>query len=63
VIALRARASRSAPLAVTDLPDVERRRVVGPAVLTEADCTVWIPEGWVGEPQALGALVLRRGAS
>ncbi len=63
VIALRARAGRPAPLAVTDLPDVVRRRVVGPAVITEADCTVWVPDGWVAEPGDLGAYVLRRGSS
>ena len=61
VIAVRARASIAAPLRITDLPDVDRRRVVGPAVVAEPDCTMWIPDGWTADPGVLGALVLRRG--
>jgi N-methylhydantoinase A/oxoprolinase/acetone carboxylase beta subunit len=60
VIAVRARAAIAAPLRITDLPDVERRPVVGPAVVAEPDCTVWIPEGWRAEPRALGAWIVRR---
>lgn len=55
VIAVRARASIAAPLRITDLPDVERRVVVGPAVVAEPDCTVWVPYGWRAEPRELGA--------
>jgi N-methylhydantoinase A/oxoprolinase/acetone carboxylase beta subunit len=60
IVAVRARAARAAPLRVTDLPDVERGRVAGPDVVSEPDCTVWIPAGWVAEPHALGAWVLER---
>ena len=60
VIAVRARASIPAPLRITDLPDVERSRVVGPAVVAEPDCTMWVPEGWHAEPRELGAWVVRR---
>ncbi len=60
VIAVRARASIPAPLRITDLPDVERSRVVGPAVVAEPDCTMWVPEGWQAEPRELGAWVVRR---
>ena len=60
VVAVRARASAAAPLDVADLPAVERAVVRGPAVVAEADCTVWIPDGWVAEPRALGAWVLTR---
>jgi N-methylhydantoinase A/oxoprolinase/acetone carboxylase beta subunit len=60
VIAVRARASIAAPLRIGDLPDVERRRVVGPAVVAEPDCTVWIPEGWHAEPRELGAWIVQR---
>jgi N-methylhydantoinase A len=60
VIAVRARASIAAPVHVTDLPDVDRGRVVGPAVVAEADCTTWVPEGWRAEPRELGAWVLER---
>ena len=51
------RARRSpAPLRVTDLPDVDRAaRVVGPAVVAEPDCTVWVPDGWVAPSRARSA--------
>src|SRR6185295_12551302 len=45
------------------LPLVERERREGPAVAIEPDCTVWIPEGWVAEPGALGAWILTRAGS
>jgi N-methylhydantoinase A/oxoprolinase/acetone carboxylase beta subunit len=60
VVAVRARASMPAPLQISDLPDVARVRVTGPAVVAEADCTVWVPDGWRAEPRALGAWVLER---
>jgi len=59
VVALRARAHRPAPFEPGDLPAPERRAVTGPAVLTEPDCTVWVPEGWTGEVGPIGAWVLR----
>ena len=60
VVAVRARAVASAPGSLADLPEVARDRVVGPAVVAEADCTVWVPEGWAAEPGPLGAWVIRR---
>jgi N-methylhydantoinase A/oxoprolinase/acetone carboxylase beta subunit len=60
VIAVRVRARRPAPLAPHDLPPVERPRVLGPEVVAEPDCTVWVPDGWTAEPGALGAWILRR---
>jgi N-methylhydantoinase A/oxoprolinase/acetone carboxylase beta subunit len=60
VVALRARARRPAPLEPADLPPVRRERMVGPAVVAEPDCTVWIPEGWTAEPHPTGAWVLTR---
>jgi N-methylhydantoinase A/oxoprolinase/acetone carboxylase beta subunit len=60
VVALRVRARRPAPLAPEDLPPVERRALHGPEVVAEHDCTVWVPDGWHGEPGPLGAWVLRR---
>ncbi len=60
VIAVRARASIAAPLRITDLPAVERATVVGPAVMSEADCTMWVPAGWRAEPRELGAWVVER---
>ena len=60
VVALRARARRPAALIPGDLPPVERPAVRGPEVVAETDCTVWVPDGWIGEPGALGAWILRR---
>ena len=60
VIAVRARAQVAAPLRITDLPDVERSRVIGPRVVAEPDCTMWVPDGWRAEPRELGAWVLER---
>jgi N-methylhydantoinase A/oxoprolinase/acetone carboxylase beta subunit len=60
VVALRARAVVPSPVRVGDLPAPARRPVTGPAVVAEADCTIWVPPGWRAEPGAAGALVLRR---
>jgi N-methylhydantoinase A/oxoprolinase/acetone carboxylase beta subunit len=60
VVALRARARRPAALIPGDLPPVERPAVRGPEVVAETDCTVWVPDGWIAEPGALGAWILRR---
>jgi N-methylhydantoinase A/oxoprolinase/acetone carboxylase beta subunit len=46
---------------VADLPPPPARQAaVGPAVVAEADCTIWVPEGWRAEPGPLGALVVTR---
>lgn len=64
VVAVRAVARRPAPLDVTDLPVTEREVGRGPAVIAEADCTIWVPEGWMAWPGAAGAVLLQReGAS
>ena len=60
VIALRARATRPAPLTADELPAVSRPTVRGPDVVAEADCTVWIPGGWTATPGPLGAWMLQR---
>jgi N-methylhydantoinase A/oxoprolinase/acetone carboxylase beta subunit len=60
VVALRARARLDAPLSLSDLPAVDRSRVVGPTVLAEPDCTIAVPDGWEASPGEAGALVLRR---
>jgi N-methylhydantoinase A/oxoprolinase/acetone carboxylase beta subunit len=61
VVALRARSTTAAPLDVADLPPPPARgAVVGPAVVAEEDCTIWVPDGWRAEPGPLGALVVRR---
>jgi N-methylhydantoinase A/oxoprolinase/acetone carboxylase beta subunit len=60
VVALRARVSRAAPLAVTDLPEPVRAPVRGPTVVAEPDCTLWVPDGWAASPGPAGAWVLER---
>ena len=62
IVALRATALGRAPASVTALPDVTREAASGPMVITEDDCTIWLPAGWSAEQGAAGALVLRRDA-
>lgn len=63
VVALRATVSRAAAVDIDTLPPADvatREPLSGPAVLARDDCTVWVPDGWVAEPGAAGAWVLRR---
>ncbi|HEY8545458.1 MAG TPA: hydantoinase/oxoprolinase family protein [Acidimicrobiales bacterium] len=63
VIALRATGRRPPAVDIDRLPvpeGVSRRATYGPAVIAQADCTVWVPDGWVARAGAAGALVLRR---
>jgi N-methylhydantoinase A/oxoprolinase/acetone carboxylase beta subunit len=60
IVALRARAVGPIPGTLDALPAPARTRVIGPAVAAEADCTVWVPEGWVAEPGPIGAWILER---
>jgi N-methylhydantoinase A/oxoprolinase/acetone carboxylase beta subunit len=60
VVALRATARRPSPVAAGDLPVPERGGALGPAVIAETDCTIWVPDGWRAEPGEAGALILRR---
>ncbi len=64
VVAIRARARGPVALDPADLPEPvpARVRVVGPAVASEPDCTVWVPAGWVADPGPTGAWILTRGA-
>ena len=60
VVALRASA-RLAPLSGA-LPGARlplREAAVGPAVLAEPDCTVWVPEGWAADVGGGGSWILR----
>ncbi|MGI8937280.1 MAG: hydantoinase/oxoprolinase family protein [Iamia sp.] len=60
VVALRASARAAAPQSLRDLPALDRPAAVGPEVLSEPDCTVFVAEGWRADPGPLGALVLTR---
>ena len=60
VTAVRATAIRPSPVDLAALPAVERASVVGPAVVQDPDCTVWVPDGWRADPAPGGALRLTR---
>jgi N-methylhydantoinase A/oxoprolinase/acetone carboxylase beta subunit len=60
VVALRARARIESPLDVTSLPSIERSTPIGPAVIAEPDCTIWLPDGWSAHHGEADALVLER---
>jgi N-methylhydantoinase A/oxoprolinase/acetone carboxylase beta subunit len=60
VVALRATAQQEPAISVDELPAPRREGGTGPVVLAEADCTVWVPAGWVARAGAAGALVLER---
>jgi len=59
-VALRARARIDSPLDLPSLPDVDRAAAVGPALIAEPDCTIWIPDGWHARRGEAGALVVER---
>jgi len=62
VMALRARARMPAAVQFADLgpPPNPRSPIEGPAVVAEADCTVWVPAGWSGRVETDGSWVLTR---
>ncbi len=64
VVAIRATASSEAPATVESvLAGWEHQLdapIRGPVAVAREDCTIWVPEGWFGEPGPLGALILRR---
>ncbi len=42
------------------LPDIDREAVSGPAVIAEADTTIWVAENWSAELGEASSLILRR---
>ena len=60
VVAVRASARAATRLGVGDLSAVDRESAVGPAVISEADCTIYVADGWRADPGPLGALLLTR---
>jgi N-methylhydantoinase A/oxoprolinase/acetone carboxylase beta subunit len=62
VVALRAVARVQSPVWLAELPDPGNRRgpVKGPAVVAEADCTVWVASGWTAAVDQGGAWILTR---
>ena len=67
VVALRAVVETPAPSTVDEVLASWDGRwtdpVVGPQVVVREDCTIWVPDGWRGEPGPLGSLVLTRVAA
>jgi N-methylhydantoinase A/oxoprolinase/acetone carboxylase beta subunit len=62
VVALRAVARLESPVELADLPLRGERSgpVNGPAVVAEADCTLWVPDGWTATVGGGGAWILTR---
>ncbi len=60
VVAVRASARHDPPLALDSLPAPDRAAVLGPEVVAEDDCTVFVAPGWRADPGPLGTLVLTR---
>ncbi len=56
VVALRASARLASPVDLADLPDPGGRCgvVAGPAVIAEADCTIWVADGWTASVEVEG---------
>lgn len=62
VVAVRASATVPAPVDLGALPVGSRDTATGPAVISEPDCTIWVPAGWQARHGEAGALVLTRRA-
>ena len=63
VVAIRATGRVPATLTPNDLgppPSGRRSPTRGPTILAEADCTVWVPEGWSADVADDGSWVLTR---
>jgi N-methylhydantoinase A/oxoprolinase/acetone carboxylase beta subunit len=61
VVALRASARWPSPVDIRALPRPDRTgRVSGPAVIAEADCTVWVAPGWRAAAHPAGSWLLTR---
>ena len=59
VVALRATAREASPLDIGALaPPARTGRHVGPTVIAEEDCTIWVADGWVAEVHGSGSWVL-----
>jgi N-methylhydantoinase A/oxoprolinase/acetone carboxylase beta subunit len=64
VVAVRASARLDGVVDVSRMPAASPRRdAVGPCVLAEPDCTVWVPSGWHAQVGGGGSWILRRSKS
>jgi len=55
VVALRATLREPSAVHLAELPPFDRVAAVGPAVIAEADCTIWVPPGWRADPHPLSS--------
>jgi N-methylhydantoinase A/oxoprolinase/acetone carboxylase beta subunit len=63
VVAIRASARRPSPVDPAALPPPDRQGpVLGPAVLAEPDCTIWLAPGWRADVHPSGSWLLTRTA-
>ncbi|MEZ5239293.1 MAG: hydantoinase/oxoprolinase family protein [Microthrixaceae bacterium] len=65
VTAVRATVTSGPPMSIEDAMGAAEGvdgtgRVEGPSVVAREDCTIWVPEGWIGSPGPLGTLLLER---
>jgi N-methylhydantoinase A/oxoprolinase/acetone carboxylase beta subunit len=62
VVALRAKAQLPSPVSLTELPPPPGRTGEwrGRSVIAEADCTIWVADGWTARVGGGGAWVLNR---
>jgi N-methylhydantoinase A/oxoprolinase/acetone carboxylase beta subunit len=60
VVAVRGAVEVASPVRIDALPPVERATLRGPCVVSESDCTVFVPAGWRGRVGPLGAWILER---
>ncbi len=64
VVAVRVSARVASPVSASSLPvpiaSTRADVTIGPAVIAEPDCTIWVPGGWRADPGVAGALVLTR---
>jgi N-methylhydantoinase A/oxoprolinase/acetone carboxylase beta subunit len=64
VVAIRASARWPSPVDINALPAPDRAGlVVGPAVIAEADCSVWVAPGWQAAVDPTGSWLMTRVAS
>jgi N-methylhydantoinase A/oxoprolinase/acetone carboxylase beta subunit len=65
VVALRATVRGAPAMSYDDFPQHALRtgRIAGPHVVSEPDCTIWVPDGWEGEVGGGGSWILRRSRS
>ncbi len=60
VVIVRARVETSSPVQLADLSVPARSAHRGPAVIVEADCTIFVPKGWSTRVGPLGAYLMER---